>query len=133
MPVQAHIVGYIIKFLVAHLFQPFPPTSDFLVNLHGSLGHYFVSFLCAPHQRKVPSLGDSFMAVRVKTDSEHHGLGIVLILWLTRHYEILPNSQPVNKSKLPDRQGLPVMLGPKAQNKRHGYLRPLLRRGEICC
>ena len=64
MPVQAHIVGYIIKFIVAHLLQPFPPTSDLLVNIHGCLGHYFVSFLCASHQRKVLSLGDSFMAVR---------------------------------------------------------------------
>ena len=85
IPVQAHVMGYVVKFLTTDVIQTLAAISEFLVNLQGFLSHLLVSIFRAAHQRKVISLRDSLVTIRVETHPHHHSL--LILLRQTRHFQ----------------------------------------------
>ena len=92
IPVQAHVVGDVVKFLATDVIQTLAAISKFLVNLQGFLSHLLVSIFRAAHQRKVISLRDSLVTIRVETHPQHHSL--LILLRQTRHVRIINKSTP---------------------------------------
>ena len=82
---QAHIVGDVVELLTADIVQPLAAFIQLFVDLHSFLGHLLMSFISAPHERKVLSFGDSFVTIGVQTYSKRHGFGGIIFPWRMCH------------------------------------------------
>jgi len=75
---QTHLVGDVVKFLVADIFQLLAARPELFVDLDGMLGHLIVSLLRTADECKVWSGGDALFTVGIQPDAEDGGFGFFL-------------------------------------------------------
>ena len=115
----------VFELILADFLQLLALGGELLINFNHLLRHDFVGVLRSSHQHEIRSRGQTFVTIRIRSNTQHHGFAPPFRLARFRHHPRLkPGSSRVNTGQF---QLLAIVFGPELQQERHGAFRPFFR------